>query len=99
LSHSGISDSVYRYQLKANNDHEVIVELQKAVERYPAYGFSKLLKIFRRWGHGWNHKRIYRIYCETKLNRRRKEKNAYQLVCLSRLMCLWLPPSVGRLTL
>ncbi|WP_411202392.1 IS3 family transposase [Vibrio vulnificus] len=70
----GISDSVYRYQPKANNDHEVIVELQKAVERYPAYGFSKLLKILRRWGHGWNHKRIYRIYCELKLNKRRKGK-------------------------
>lgn len=70
----GISDSIYRYQPKANNDHDVIVELQKAVERYPAYGFRKLLKILRRWGHGWNHKRIYRIYCELKLNKRRKGK-------------------------
>jgi putative transposase len=25
------------------------------VERYPAYGFSKLFKILRRWGHPWNH--------------------------------------------
>lgn len=70
----GISDSVYRYQPKTNNDQEVIIELQKAAERYPAYGFSLLLKILRRWGHTWNHKRIYRIYCELKLNKRRKGK-------------------------
>ncbi|WP_373332800.1 IS3 family transposase [Vibrio porteresiae] len=70
----GISDSVYRYQPKLNDDQEVISELQKAAERYPAYGFSMLLKILRRWGHTWNHKRIYRIYCELKLNKRRKGK-------------------------
>ena len=58
----------------ANNDHEVIVELQKAVKQDPAYGFSRLLKILRHWGRGWNHKRIYRIYCELKLNKRRKGK-------------------------
>ena len=70
-----MSDSVHRYQPKVNNDYEVILELQKAVERYPAYGFSKLLKILRCWGHGWNHKRIYQIYCELKLNERHKEKS------------------------
>ena len=59
----GISDSVYRYQPDAHRDDEVIMTLQEAVERYPAYGFSKLFKILRRWGHGWNHKRVYRLYC------------------------------------
>ncbi len=70
----GISDSVYRYHPKANDDQEVIRELQKAAECYPAYGFGLLLKILRRWGHTWNHKRVYRIYCELKLNKRRKGK-------------------------
>ncbi len=30
--------------------------LQEAVERCPAYGFSKLFKVLRRLGHSWNHK-------------------------------------------
>ncbi|MFP3790490.1 IS3 family transposase, partial [Legionella pneumophila serogroup 9] len=51
-----------------------IVALQESSERYPAYGFSKLLKVLRRQGHRWNHKRVYRVYCELKLNMRRKGK-------------------------
>tara|TARA_B100000700_G_C14855191_1_gene765920 strand:- start:86 stop:250 length:165 start_codon:yes stop_codon:yes gene_type:complete len=47
----GISDSVYRYQPDSSKDDKVIAKLQEAVERYPAYGFSKLFKILRRWGH------------------------------------------------
>ncbi len=52
----------------------MIAALQQAVERYPAYGFSKLYKILRRWGHVWNHKRIYRVYCLLQLNKRRRGK-------------------------
>ncbi|MEZ8053402.1 DDE-type integrase/transposase/recombinase [Vibrio atlanticus] len=52
----------------------MIAKLQEAAERYPAYGFSKLFKILRRWGHPWNHKRVYRVYCALKLNLRRKGK-------------------------
>jgi len=52
----------------------VIAALQEAVERYPAYGFSKLFKILRRWGHPWNHKRVYRLYCSLNLNKRRRGK-------------------------
>ena len=70
----GISDSVYRYRPDTRKDEPVIQALQAAVERYPAYGFSKLFKILRRWGHGWNHKRVYRLYCELKLNKRRRGK-------------------------
>lgn len=70
----GISDSVYRYQPDGTRDDDVIAKLQEAVERYPAYGFSKLFKLPRRWGHHWNHKWIYRIYCELKLNKRRRGK-------------------------
>lgn len=70
----GISRSAYRYQPESGRDDEVIAALQKAVERYPAYGFSKLFKILRRWGHGWNHKRVYRVYCLLNLNMRRRGK-------------------------
>jgi putative transposase len=70
----GIHDSVYRYQPDPHRDDPIILVLQKMSERYPVYGFSKLLKILRRNGHRWNHKRIHRIYWELKLNKRRKGK-------------------------
>nr|WP_229821762.1 IS3 family transposase [Photobacterium aphoticum] len=70
----GISDSVYRYQPDKHRNDAVIAALQDAVERYPAYGFSQLFKILKRWGHRWNHKRVHRIYCDLKLNKRRRGK-------------------------
>ena len=48
--------------------------LQRVVECYPVYGFSKLFKVLKRKGHNWNHKRVYRLYCELKLNKRRRGK-------------------------
>lgn len=70
----GISDSVYRYQPDRHRDDPVILALQEASDRYPVYGFSKLLKVLRRKGHRWNHKRVHRIYCALNLNKRRKGK-------------------------
>ena len=70
----GISDSVYRYQPDPARDDAVIAGLQQAVAQYPAYGFSLLFKILRRWGHRWNHKRVHRIYCRLNLNKRRRGK-------------------------
>ncbi|OBT09343.1 transposase [Vibrio sp. UCD-FRSSP16_10] len=70
----GISDSVYRYQPDLHRDDEVIDALKKAVERYPAYGFSKLFKTLKRWGYKWNHKRVHRIYRSLNLNMRRRKK-------------------------
>jgi len=43
-------------------------------DRHPDLGFGKLFKIIRRHGHPWNHKRVYRIYCAMKLNKRRRGK-------------------------
>ena len=48
--------------------------LFKLADQYPRYGFGKLFPILRRLGYPWNHKRVYRIYCELKLNLRRKGK-------------------------
>lgn len=70
----GICDSVYRYRPDPHRDDEVIAALQEVSERYPAYGFSKLLKVLRRRGHRWNHKRVHRLYCELNLNKRRRGK-------------------------
>lgn len=70
----GISDSVYRYQPDAHRDDGVIDALQKAVKRYPAYGFGKLFKTLKRWSYKWNHKRVHRVYRMLNLNMRRRGK-------------------------
>lgn len=44
------------------------------MERYPAYGFSKLSKALRRQGLRWNHKRVYRVYCLLNPRKRRLGK-------------------------
>jgi putative transposase len=40
-------------------------------ERFPERGFGKYYQLIRRRGHLWNHKRVYRVYCDLKMNRRR----------------------------
>ncbi|PIB12867.1 hypothetical protein B853_21136 [Vibrio rotiferianus CAIM 577 = LMG 21460] len=91
----GISDSVYRYRPDPHRDDEVIAKLQETAERYPAYGFGKLFKVLRRWGHRWNHKRVYRVYCSLKLNLRRKGKkrlpkrNPAPLACPKSINSCW----------
>ncbi len=71
----GLSRSVYSYQNKRpQNDQPIIDALLALVEKYPKYGFHKLHTLLRRQGHRWNHKRVYRVYCELKLNIRRKGK-------------------------
>jgi putative transposase len=47
--------------------------LELAHER-PERGFGKLFELVRRRGRRWNHKRVYRVYCGLKLNKRRKGK-------------------------
>jgi putative transposase len=43
-------------------------------EQHPRYGFRKLLRLLKRQGHTWNHKRVYRVYCSLSLNLRKKPK-------------------------
>jgi putative transposase len=69
-----LSRSVYRYQPDRTKDDPVIVVLLELAGQYPRYGFGKLFPILRRRGYRWNHKRVHRIYCELKLNLRRKGK-------------------------
>lgn len=48
--------------------------LQKLGEQHPTYGFRKLFAYLRRSGHSWNHKKVYRVYRQLKMNKRRKGK-------------------------
>ena len=69
-----LSRSVYRYRPDTNRDLPVIAAIQAVLEIHPGYGFGKLFKTLRRQGYRWNHKRVYRVYCLLKLNKRRKGK-------------------------
>lgn len=69
-----LSRSVYRYQSIKRPDEEVVQALLSVVDKYPRYGFRKLFLKLREQGYGWNHKRVYRVYCALKLNLRRKGK-------------------------
>jgi len=55
-------------------DAEIIAALATLVDGRPSRGFWKCRKLLRRQGKPWNHKRIYRVYCQMKLNHRRRAK-------------------------
>lgn len=64
--------STQRHRRIPKADREVIDQLQELVEKHPAIGFWQSFYRIRRKGFGWNHKRVYRVYTEMKLNIRRR---------------------------
>jgi putative transposase len=64
--------STQRYKAKPKADEEVIDQLQGLVEKHPAIGFWQSYYRIRRRGFIWNHKRVYRVYTDMKLNIRRR---------------------------
>lgn len=71
-----------------SRDREVIEALQTLADKHPRRGFWKYYKMLRRAGRSWNHKRIYRVYCELKLNQRRRAKRR---VPIRQPQPLWVP--------
>jgi putative transposase len=69
-----LSRSVFRYQGQTPDDGEITKELLALADRKPRWGFGKMLAYLKRAGHGWNHKRIRRVYCELHLNLRVKPR-------------------------
>lgn len=71
----GLSRAAY-YQIPQGRDRdaEVIQAINAVIDKYPRWGFWKSFKALRRKGHRWNHKRVYRIYCELRLNQKRRAK-------------------------
>jgi putative transposase len=55
-------------------DREVIDALQDLVEEHRRWGFWLCFKRTRLDGRGWNHKRVYRVYCALGLNLKRRAK-------------------------
>jgi putative transposase len=66
--------SVYRYRKRPSREAEIMAVLLELAHRRPEEGFPKLFKRMRRQGRRWNHKRVHRVYCSLKLNKRRKGK-------------------------
>jgi len=69
-----LSRSAYRYQAKSIDDQRIEQELQRLANSQPRWGYGKMIDYLRHQGYVWNHKRIYRVYCEMGLNMHRKPK-------------------------
>ncbi len=59
---------------RAARDAEVIAALQAIVAEEQRWGFWKCHDRLRAQGYGWNHKRIWRVYCQLRLNLPRRTK-------------------------
>lgn len=71
-----ISETCYRYQPKLSDENILIADwLMGLTCRQRNWGFMLCFLYLRNVkGFGWNHKRVYRIYCELELNLRIKPK-------------------------
>jgi putative transposase len=71
----GLNRVGFRYRAKKPDDSEIQERLRELAERQPSWGFKKMYAYLRNQeGISWNHKRVYRVYCEMKLNLRVKSK-------------------------
>ena len=71
-----ISQTCYRYEPKLSHENALIAQwLQEITRKEKTWGFGLCFLYLRNVkGFSWNHKRVYRIYCELELNLRIKPK-------------------------
>ena len=63
-----------RYRAKKRDDPQIEQALRQLAEQHRSWGYGKMIAYMKHQGYGWNHKRIYRVYCDLALNLRRKPK-------------------------
>src|SRR5690554_2863131 len=85
----GISRTAYYYEPKLADDDEIIDALNALIERHHRWGFLKCFKRLRKRGHRWNHKHVYRVYTELKLNLRLPNRTPEPLAAPSALGKCW----------
>lgn len=66
--------STQQYKRKPKQDEPIIDQLKELVDKHPSIGFWQSYYRIRRKGYNWNHKKVYRVYTELKLNIRRRYK-------------------------
>ena len=70
-----VSKTAYYYKPKKREEDEKMVEyLQLLADKHKRWGFDKMRQKAKIDNKPWNHKRIYRIYCELGLNIRVKPR-------------------------
>ena len=70
-----ISKTAYYHKSKKQTEDGDIVSCLKALATaHPRWGFDKMMAKIKLKNTGWNHKRVYRIYCEQGLNIRVKPR-------------------------
>ncbi|OCG61143.1 transposase [Gilliamella sp. Nev3-1] len=82
----GLSRCAYYYQAKLQDDSAIVSVLNAITDRHLRWGFPKCFNRIRKLGYQWNHKRVYRVYCELKLNLRVKRKKRIPPRCSERLL-------------
>ena len=72
-----ISETCYRYERKLNDENAEIADwLERVTANRRTWGFGLCFLYLRNvQGFGWNHKSVYRIYCELELNLRINPRN------------------------
>jgi putative transposase len=66
--------ALYRRPRQVEGDAEIKVQLNDLMGRWPRWGFWKCFYWLRSQGRKWNHKKVWRIYCNMKLNLPRRKK-------------------------
>ena len=64
----GLSQSSYYYKHKKRSDDEIKKKLLELASGHSRWGFDKMFDFLRGKNCCWNHKRVYRVYCDLKLN-------------------------------
>ena len=72
---TAIDRQTFSYKPKKKTDDAMIENLLRSYSaQYPRYGFVKLFNLIRQKNYLVNHKRVYRIYCDLRLNLKIKPK-------------------------
>ena len=72
-----------------DQDAAVIEALSRIVAQHPRWGFWKCYQRLRLLGHGWNHKRVHRVYRALRLHLPRRTRRRQPLVAPAVLNRTW----------
>jgi putative transposase len=59
---------------RSARDREIVEALNEIVSKELRWGFWKCFERLRQMGRPWNHKRVHRVYCQMRLNQKRRAK-------------------------